>query len=50
MDARSKGLGPENDCAGKASSIYKRQNRPLVREGAPQKLERICETIINIWS
>jgi hypothetical protein len=24
----------------RASSIYKRQNRPLVREGAPQKQDR----------
>jgi hypothetical protein len=29
------GLGPENDCAGKASGNCKRLARPLVREGAP---------------
>jgi hypothetical protein len=29
------GLGPENDCAGEDSSNYKRQTRPLAREGAP---------------
>jgi hypothetical protein len=34
MIANSNGLGPEKDCAGNASSIYKRQTRPLVREGA----------------
>jgi hypothetical protein len=32
------------------SSIYKRQTCPLVREGAPQKQDRNCQTIINIWS
>jgi hypothetical protein len=37
-------LGPEKDCAGK------RQARPLVREGAPQKQDRNCQTVINIWS
>jgi hypothetical protein len=31
-------------------SIYKRQIRPLVREGAPQKQDRNCQTVINIWS
>jgi hypothetical protein len=35
MVASPKGLGPEKHCAGKASSIYKRQTRPLVLEGAP---------------
>jgi hypothetical protein len=36
-----KGLGPEKDCAGKS---------PLVREGAPQKQDPNCQTVINIWS
>jgi hypothetical protein len=31
-----------------ASSICKRQTRPLVREGAPQKQDHNCQTIINI--
>jgi hypothetical protein len=31
-----KGLGPEKGYLARASSIYKRQTRPLVREGAPQ--------------
>jgi hypothetical protein len=31
-------------------SIYKRQTRPLVRESAPQKQDRNCQTVINIWS
>jgi hypothetical protein len=44
MVARSKGLGPKKDCAGKASSIYKSQTRPLVREGAPQEQDRNCHT------
>jgi hypothetical protein len=34
----------------RASSIYKRQTRPLVREGDPQKQDRNCHTVINIWS
>jgi hypothetical protein len=28
----------------------KRQTRPLVREGAPQRQDRKCQTVINIWS
>jgi hypothetical protein len=44
------GFGPEKDYAGETSSIYKRQTRPLVREGAPQKQDRNCQRIINIWS
>jgi hypothetical protein len=50
MAASPKELGPEKDCADKASSIYKRQKRPLGREGAPQKQDRNCQTVINIWS
>jgi hypothetical protein len=34
---------------GRASSIYKRQTRLLVREGAPQKQDLNCQTVINIW-
>jgi hypothetical protein len=34
----------------RASSIYKRQTRHLVREGTPQKQDRNCQTVINIWS
>jgi hypothetical protein len=33
-DQASQGLAPEKDYAGEASSIYRRQNNPLVREGA----------------
>jgi hypothetical protein len=32
----SKGLGPEKDCAGEDQQHIQIQNRPLVREGAPQ--------------
>jgi hypothetical protein len=32
-----------------ASSIYKRQTHPLVREGAPQKQDRNCQPVINIY-
>jgi hypothetical protein len=34
----------------RASSIYTGQTRPLVRESAPQKQDRNCQTVINIWS
>jgi hypothetical protein len=34
----------------RASSIYKRQNHPLVRESAPQKQDRNCQRVINIRS
>jgi hypothetical protein len=34
----------------RASGIYKRQTHPLVREGAPRKQERNCQTEIYIWS
>jgi hypothetical protein len=34
----------------RASNIYKRQTRPLVREGASQKQVRNCQTVLNIWS
>jgi hypothetical protein len=33
----------------RASSIYKRQTRPLVREGAPEKHDLNCQRVINIW-
>jgi hypothetical protein len=48
MVASPKGLGPEKDCAGKASNICKRQARPLVREGAPQKQDRNCQALKKI--
>jgi hypothetical protein len=34
----------------RASSIYKSQTHPLVREGAPEKQDRSCQRVINIWS
>jgi hypothetical protein len=34
----------------RASRMYNRQTRPLVREGAPHLQDRNCETVINIWS
>jgi hypothetical protein len=47
---KSEELGPEKGYLERASSIYKRRTRPLDREGAPQKQDRNCQTIINIWS
>jgi hypothetical protein len=43
MVASTKGLGPEKDCTGKSQQHMQRQTRPLVREGAPQKQDRICQ-------
>jgi hypothetical protein len=41
---------PINTTLERASSIYNRQTRPLVREGAPRKQYRNCQTVINICS
>jgi hypothetical protein len=41
---------PRKTALARASSIYKRQTHPLVREGAPQKQDRNCQPVINIWS
>jgi hypothetical protein len=41
---------PRKTALARASSLYKRQIRPLVREGAPQNQDRNCQTVINIWS
>jgi hypothetical protein len=35
-----------NTALARASSIHKRQARPLVREGAPQKQARDCQIVI----
>jgi hypothetical protein len=34
MVTSPKGLGPDKNYAGEGQSIYRRQTRPLVREGA----------------
>jgi hypothetical protein len=34
----------------KGSNIYERQTHPLVREVVPQKQDRNCQTLIQIWS
>jgi hypothetical protein len=39
---------PRKTALARASSIYKRQTRPLVREGAPQKQDRNCQAVISI--
>jgi hypothetical protein len=39
-DSKIWSLVPRNTALARASSIYKRQTRPLVREGAPQKQDR----------
>jgi hypothetical protein len=32
------------------SAAFKKQTRPLVREGAPETQDRNCQRVINIWS
>jgi hypothetical protein len=41
---------PRKTALARVRSIYNRQTRPLVREGAPQKTDRNCQRVINIWS
>jgi hypothetical protein len=41
---------PEKTALARASRIYKRQNHPLVRGGAPQKQDPNRQIVINIWS
>jgi hypothetical protein len=43
-------IRPENDCAGEAISICKRQTRPLIWEGTPHQPSRSCLRLIIIWS
>jgi hypothetical protein len=31
-------------------AAYTKDTRPFVREGAPQKQDRKCQTVKNIWS
>jgi hypothetical protein len=37
---------PRKTALGRPSSIYKRQTHPLVKEGAPQKQDCNCRTVI----
>jgi hypothetical protein len=41
---------PRKTALARASNIYKRQTRPLVREGTPQKQDRSFQIEIYIWS
>jgi hypothetical protein len=41
---------PRKTALARTSSIYKRETRPLVREGATQNQDRKCQTLLNIWS
>jgi hypothetical protein len=41
---------PRKTALAKASSIYKWQTHPLVREGAQQNQDRNCQRVKNIWS
>jgi hypothetical protein len=47
MVTSPKRLGPEKTTLARTSSIYKRQTRPLVREGAPENQDRNCQRLIN---
>jgi hypothetical protein len=41
---------PRKTTMARTSSLYKKQTRPLVREGASEKQVRNCQRVINIWS
>jgi hypothetical protein len=41
---------PRKTTLARAISVYKRQTRPLIREGVPQKQYRNCQRVINISS
>jgi hypothetical protein len=43
-------LHPRKITLARTISVYKRQTHTLVREGAPQKQDRNCQTLTNIWS
>jgi hypothetical protein len=43
-------LDPTKSALARASSIYKRQTRPVAREGTSQKQDRNCQIVINIWT
>jgi hypothetical protein len=45
----SRDSDPKNTALARASSIYKIQTHPLVREGDPRKQDCNCQTAINIW-
>jgi hypothetical protein len=50
MVTSAKGLIHEKDYADEGQQHIKRQTRPLIREGAPGKQNRNCQSVINIWS
>jgi hypothetical protein len=49
MVTSAKGLRPEKDYAGEGQQHIKRQTRPLVRKGAPEK-KTVTVRVINNWS
>jgi hypothetical protein len=50
MVTSPKGLGPRKDYAGEVQQHIQKIDRPLVREGVPQKQDCNCQRLINIWS
>jgi hypothetical protein len=46
----SNNSNPRKTTLARTSSIYKIQTRPLVREGAPEKIDHNCQNVTNIWS
>jgi hypothetical protein len=46
-DPRDK--GPRKTALARTNSIYKRQIRPLVREGASEKQDHTCQRVINTY-
>jgi hypothetical protein len=50
MVASSKGLGSENDCAGKGQQHIQKIDSSPRQRGRPKKPGPYCQTVINIWS
>jgi hypothetical protein len=47
---KSQGIWTRERLRWQGPAACTRQTRPLVREGAPQKQDHNCQTVINVWS
>jgi hypothetical protein len=50
MVASTKGLGPDKDCAGRSQKHLQKTDPSSRQRWRPQKQDRNCQKIINIWS
>jgi hypothetical protein len=48
MVTSQKGLRPEKDYTGEGQQHIQKR-RPVVREVAPEKQDRNCQRVINMW-